>query len=257
MDSSLTYAQALDALRWQVELGVSDAIGESPQDRHAQDQAPAPVAAQVAPQVAAQAAQPVSAPGAAAADPSGATTLAELAQMMEALPSALKPAARRFVFADGRPGARLMIVGEAPGREEDREGRPFVGRAGQLLDRMLGAIGLARDAPDPGRAVYITNVLPWRPPANRNPGPDEIALFLPCLERHIALAEPEVLLLMGNTPCQALLGKAGITRLRGSWREAQGIPALPSFHPAYLLRNPAAKRDSWADLLMLAARLQL
>lgn len=245
MESPLTYAGALAALRWQVEMGVSDAIGDAPLDRYALAP-PAPVPA--------PAAIPA-APAAPAAAPAAAATLPELAQMMEALPSALKPAARRFVFADGRPEARVMIVGEAPGRDEDREGRPFVGRAGQMLDRMLAAIGLARDHPDPGHAVYIANVLPWRPPANRTPAPDEIALFLPFLARHIALAEPELLLLMGNTPCQALLGQAGITRLRGHWREVQGIPALPSFHPAYLLRNPAAKRESWADLLALAARL--
>ncbi|MBW7921894.1 MAG: uracil-DNA glycosylase [Rubellimicrobium sp.] len=251
MESSLTYMQALDALRWQVEMGVSDAIGDAPLDRHAQSRAPA-----AAPAVArAPAPEPDPAP-APVADPGAAATLAELAQMMEALPSPLKPAARRFVFADGRPEARLMILGEAPGRDEDREGRPFVGRAGQLLDRMLAAIGIARDHPDPGQAVYIANILPWRPPANRTPSPEEIAMFLPFALRHIRLAAPEFLLLMGNTPCQALLGRAGITRLRGNWHEVQGLPALPTFHPAYLLRNPAAKRESWADLLAISRRLQ-
>lgn len=257
MESALTYAQALDALRWQVEAGVSDAVGEAPIDRYAASEPPAPVTRATAPARATPSAPAISTPEAAPLpDPATATTLSELAQMMEALPSALKPAARRFVFADGQPGARLMILGEAPGRDEDREGRPFVGRAGQLLDRMLAAINLARDAPDPGQAVYIANVLPWRPPANRTPSPDEIALFLPYFRRHIELAAPELLLVMGNTPCQALLGRAGITRLRGNWHEVQGLPALPTFHPAYLLRNPAAKRESWADLLAISRRLQ-
>ena len=160
---------------------------------------------------------------------------------MQAVATPLRDGARRFVFADGNPAARVMIVGEAPGRDEDIEGLPFVGRAGQLLDRMLAAIGLARAVPDALAAVYITNVLPWRPPGNRTPEPPEIALFLPWLERHIALADPEVLVLMGNTPCQALLGRGAITRIRGQWTTALGKPVLPMFHPAYLLRNPERK----------------
>lgn len=262
MESALTYEQALAALRWQVEMGVSDAIGDEPLDRYALSSPPEQPAARPA-----SASASATAPARSAAEPAdplqtarsaaaAAETLAELAQAMEAQPSSLKPAARRFVFADGRPEARVMIVGEAPGREEDLEGRPFVGRAGQLLDRMLAAVDLSRSHPDPGRAVYIANVLPWRPPANRTPGANEIAQFLPFLHRHITLVAPEIIMLMGNTPCQALLGQAGITRMRGQWREVQGIPALPAFHPAYLLRNPAAKRDAWADLLTLTARLR-
>jgi uracil-DNA glycosylase len=149
-----------------------------------------------------------------------------------------------------------MIVGEAPGREEDLEGRPFVGQAGQLLDRMLAAIGLARDATETGQAVYITNVLPWRPPQNRDPEVAEIAMMRPFLERHIALARPEVLVLMGNAACEALLQRKGILRLRGQWAEAEGLPVMPMTHPAYLLRNPAAKREAWADLLAIQDRLR-
>ena len=148
-----------------------------------------------------------------------------------------------------------MIVGEAPGRDEDREGRPFVGRAGQLLDRMYAAIGLSRTAPAPEDAIYITNVLPWRPPQNRTPEAAEIAMCLPFLERHVALADPDILVLMGNTPCQALLGRTGITSMRGTWTEALGKPVIPMFHPAYLLRKPDAKREAWTDLLALRARL--
>ena len=149
-----------------------------------------------------------------------------------------------------------MIVGEAPGREEDRAGKPFVGRAGQLLDRMLEAINMGRAHENSARAVYITNVLPWRPPSNRTPEKDEIAMMLPFLERHVALIDPDIVVLMGNTPCQALLGRTGITRMRGQWVEVLGKPCLPMFHPAYLLRNPIAKREAWAELLELNARLR-
>lgn len=167
----------------------------------------------------------------------------------------LKLGARNTVFSDGDPAARVMIIGEAPGRDEDIRGKPFVGRAGQLLDRMLAAIGLDRASSERDQAVYITNVLPWRPPGNRTPDPGEIAMMLPFLERHVELVAPEFVVLMGNTPCQAVLGRAGITRIRGNWTEALSRPVLPMFHPAYLLRQPLAKRDAWADLLSLRARL--
>lgn len=260
MESSLTYEDALAALRWQVELGVSDAICDTPLNRfdisRPRAAPPAPASQRAAAPQADPAPAPVETPVDSRAIAAKAGTLAELAQVMEAQPSSLKPAARRFVFADGRPEARVMIVGEAPGRDEDLEGRPFVGRAGQLLDQMLAAIDLARDHPDPGHAVYITNLLPWRPPANRTPDAGEIAMFVPFLERHITLVAPEFLVLMGNTPCQALLGQSGITRLRGQWHEVLGIPALLSVHPAYLLRSPARKAETWNDLLALKARLR-
>jgi uracil-DNA glycosylase family 4 len=120
---------------------------------------------------------------------------------------------------------------------------------------MLAAIDLDRRASSKDQAVYITNVSPWRPPQNRDPRADEIAMLMPFVERHIALAKPEVLVLMGNTPCQAVLKRRGITRLRGQWTQAFDVPVLPMLHPAYLLRNPAAKREAWADLLELRARL--
>lgn len=168
---------------------------------------------------------------------------------------ALKSTASRLVFADGTPGARLMIVGEAPGREEDETGKPFVGRAGQLLDRMLKAIGLDRDS------VYIANIVPWRPPGNRTPTPQEISVLLPFILRQIELAAPSVLLTMGAPASQSLLGqKDGILRLRGRWFafEAGGraIPALATLHPAYLLRQPAAKALAWRDFRALKAKLE-
>jgi len=245
----------LAALAWQVELGADEAILDAPVNRFEAVEpaaAPAPAVAPAAAPVVAAAADPVAEARALAA---AAPDLAALRAALEGFEHCdLKRGARNLVFADGDPAARLMIVGEAPGRDEDLQGRPFVGRAGQLLDRMLAAIDMGRaraDAP-----VYIANVLPWRPPQNRDPTPDEIAMMLPFLERHIALANPAVLVVMGNSACAALLGRRGITRMRGIWESVLGRPAMPTFHPAYLLRNPAAKREAWADLLAIRARLR-
>jgi uracil-DNA glycosylase len=262
MESALDWHQARALLEWYVELGAVDAVGDVPVNRCALPEAapkPARRATEAAP---VPSSAPVEMPRvdqaaearrlAAAASDLGA--LAEAMRGFDGLD--LKKGARNFVFADGNPRARVMIVGEAPGADEDRIGRPFVGRAGQLLDRMLAAIGLAREAPDTARAVYITNVLPWRPPGNRTPTAEEMAMMVPFLERHIALADPEVLVLMGNTPCAALLGRTGILRLRGKWLQALEKPVMPMTHPAYLLRNPAAKREAWADLLEIAAKLE-
>jgi DNA polymerase len=247
-------AAALALLEWQIELGADEAILDAPLDRYALSDAP-PL--RPAAPVAALPPTPTGKPADVARDlAASATTLDALAEKMAAFDLCdLKRGARNFVFADGDPRARVMIVGEAPGREEDLEGRPFVGRAGQLLDRMLDAIGLSRSHPSAEQAVYITNVLPWRPPANRTPDAAEIEMFLPFLTRHVELADPDILVLMGNVPCQALLARAGITRIRGQWADVAGRPALPMFHPAYLLRNPAAKREAWADLLALKSRL--
>ncbi len=245
---------ALAALAWQVEAGVDEVIGNDPVNRYdlaaeTRKAAPMPVAADPVAAV-----DPVVVARAAAL---AAGTLADLRAAIAAYPHCeLKKGARNTVFADGNPAARVLVLGEAPGAEEDREGRPFVGRAGQLLDRMFAAIGLARTAPDPGQALYITNVMPWRPPANRDPEPAEIAMMLPFVERHIALVDPEVVVVMGNTPLFALTGAKGILRARGNWTTALGKPLLPMTHPAYLLRNPGAKREAWADLLSLQARLR-
>ena len=168
---------------------------------------------------------------------------------------ALKKGARNLVFADGDPRARVMVVGEAPGRDEDIQGFPFVGRAGRLLDNMFVAIGFARGSKDPENALYITNVLPWRPPRNRDPNAGEIAMMLPFLRRHVELADPELLVVMGNVACRAILGRQGITRLRGRWTQAFDRPVMPMFHPAALLRDGHKKRDAWSDLLRIRDRL--
>ena len=263
MESSLDWHGAKALLEWYVELGAVDAVGDVPIDRYGLAEATPAAQKRRAPEPAATSPGPGPVPVAAYHHVAEATALAGAAQDLEALAEAmrgfegleLKKGARNFVFADGTPGARVMILGEAPGAEEDRMGLPFVGRAGQLLDRMLAAIGLARNHPDATRAVYISNILPWRPPGNRTPTPQEMAMMVPFVRRHIALADPEVLILMGNTPCQAALGRRGILRLRGNWTSAFDRPALPMTHPAYLLRTPIAKREAWADLLSLSARL--
>lgn len=248
---------ALALLQWQAELGADEPCLDAAIDRYdLPERTAAPVAgpAPAAPAARRDEAQDLTALAEATA--AAATTLPELAQAQEAFEGIeLRKGARNFCFADGNPAARVMILGEAPGEEEDRVGRPFVGRAGQLLDRMFDAIGLSRGAVDAEKALYITNVLPWRPPGNRRPEPAEIAMMLPFLRRHVELAQPDLLVLMGNTPCIALLNQQGILKLRGTWTTAFGLPALPMTHPAYLLRTPLAKREAWADLLSLAARL--
>lgn len=254
MESS-EFHNALALLDWQIELGATEAICDAPIDRYT---VPEKVDV-VKPQKQALSASPTKPEAVDVVQ--AATAAANGAQDLDSLRNALgeydhcvlKRGARSLVFSDGMAGAPVMIVGEAPGRDEDRAGRPFVGRAGQLLDKMLAAVDMGRaDADNP---VYITNVLPWRPPQNRDPSPEEIAMMRPFVLRHIALAQPRVLVIMGNISAHALLGKKGITRLRGNWSEVAGVPALPMFHPAYLLRNPAAKREAWADLLSLKARI--
>ncbi len=170
----------------------------------------------------------------------------------------LRRMARHTVFTDGNAQSRILLVGEAPGRDEDLHGKPFVGRAGQLLDRMLAAIGLDRAAEDPDRAVLITNVLFWRPPGNRKPTDAELSFCAPWLMRAMELVRPRVIVCLGGTPTQRLTANpAGILRQRGKWTNisvpglAEPVPLLPMLHPAYLLRQPAQKRLAWRDLLAL------
>ena len=263
MESTLSPEAALASLTWQIELGATEAVGDAPVGRYALPDKPdkplKPAAAVEtdAPATPAPSAPAPSDPVAAAEEAAAsAPTLDALRGALDAYPHCdLRRGARNLVFCDGNPAARLMIIGEAPGRDEDLQGKPFVGRAGQLLDRMFDAIGLARGSEAPEDALYITNILPWRPPQNRDPEPAEIAMMRPFMARHVELAAPEVIVLMGNISCEAGLGRRGITKLRGQWTQAYGRPALPMVHPAYLLRNPAAKREAWADLLALKARL--
>ncbi|WP_417671876.1 uracil-DNA glycosylase [Roseibium sp.] len=166
----------------------------------------------------------------------------------------LRLTAKNLVFADGTPGARVMLIGEAPGRDEDLQGRPFVGRSGQLLDKMLGAIGLDRSS------VYIANIVPWRPPGNRTPTPQETEICKPFILRQIELAKPDVLVFLGAASAKSLLDvQDGIRKLRGRWMNfdvgGRSIPCVATYHPAYLLRSPIEKRLSWRDFLSLQAKL--
>lgn len=265
-----TSAATIALLRFLAEAGVDEAIGEAPVDR-TQQAAPRPAPASPTPAAAAgpiqaPAARPtvasaalVSANIAATAAAQAAAACDSIAALRDAVAAfdgcALKVTATNTVFARGNPAAPVMFIGEAPGREEDALGQPFVGESGRLLDRMLKAIG--RDE----TGYYITNIIYWRPPGNRDPSPEEIVSCRPFTERHIALAKPKVLVLVGKFAAHTLLGTAqGITRLRGSWHEFRlgdlVIPAMPMLHPAYLLRQPGQKREAWRDMLALAAKLE-
>lgn len=255
MESALDYYSARALLEWQVELGATEAILDAPVNRYEAPAKPKPKQPAAPQQVQNEEIKE---------DPVAvAKQLANAAQDLDGLRSSmmqfelcdLKRGARSLVFSDGNPKARVMIIGEAPGRDEDRVGKPFVGRAGQLLDKMLAAIDLSRETPDTENAVYITNILPWRPPQNRDPKPEEIGMLMPFVQRHVELVDPDYLILMGNIACQGVMGKRGITRLRGQWVEAFDRPAMPMFHPAFLLRSPHMKREAWADLLDLKSRL--
>ncbi|MDO9712308.1 uracil-DNA glycosylase [Paracraurococcus lichenis] len=257
---AMTREALLAALRLQIDWGADEALEEAALDRTvARTPAPATPARQ-APALVLPTRAVVGAPPAvtrAAALAAQADNLPALREAMAAFDgSPLRETATNLVFADGVPESGLMLIGEAPGGDEDRLGRPFVGVSGQLLDRMLASIGLRRE-----ESFYITNILPFRPPGNRTPTDAEISLFLPFVLRHIALARPRHLVLLGGVAAKSLLrSKEGITRLRGRWHEVtkndgQSLPALATLHPAYLLRNPAAKRDAWVDLLLLQRSL--
>jgi DNA polymerase len=266
MSPDSTLIDPAELLRWYVDAGVDEAIGDVPMDRFAAPAAapkPEPLAqAQVARPVMPIAAPPVAAPSAAGATAAhlaaAAASVAELKAAVESYDGCgLKQFASRTVFADGNPQSRLMLIGEAPGEEEDRQGKPFVGVSGKLLDRMLASIGHRRDN------AYITNCVFWRPPGNRKPTAEEVALCLPFVERHVALVAPAVLLFVGGLAASTLLANpTGITRLRGRWFTfaAPGlprpIPAMAMFHPAYLLRTPQQKRLAWRDLLEVKKKLE-
>ncbi|HJR55797.1 MAG TPA: uracil-DNA glycosylase [Rhizomicrobium sp.] len=254
---------ALSTLNWLVEAGAGEAIGEAPVNRLA---ASAPMAAQ---RVAVRPAAPLPAMplpsmpldsdaiGSAQAAAAAANDLVELKAALEAYDGcALKRTATNTVFADGTPAGGILFIGEAPGRDEDRIGRPFVGRAGQLLDKMLLSIGLDRNV-----NAYITNVINWRPPDNRDPSLEEAAQCLPFLRRHIELADPELIVLLGAVAARHVVGLSeGIMKMRGRWLEyrvgTRMVPLMPTLHPAYLLRQPAHKKLAWRDLQAIAARME-
>jgi uracil-DNA glycosylase family 4 len=262
-------------LEWHVAMGVDVALADEPQDRFAESAArleqaaasrPAPSApparqpqppARPAPSPAALLATPDESVAAAREAAASAASLDELRAILERFEGCpLKATASRTVFADGAPDARLMLVGEAPGREEDLSGLPFVGRSGQLLDRMLAAIGLDR------AKVYIANVIPWRPPGNRTPTPQETETCLPFVRRQIELVAPDILVALGGASAQSLFrAREGILKLRGRWLdyelgEGRRIKAMATLHPAYLLRSPAQKKLAWRDLKAIRRALE-
>ncbi|XDZ65641.1 uracil-DNA glycosylase [Alphaproteobacteria bacterium LSUCC0684] len=264
-DRKLSQAEMLEMLRLQVEAGADECILDQPSipaaagdeaREAASPMASAPSGAAPAPCTPSVASP--SSPGLPLA-PEGFETAETLDALRDACAAFegcdLKKTATNMVFADGNPEAKVMLIGEAPGADEDRQGKPFVGVSGQLLDRMLASIGLDRSQ------VYITNILLWRPPGNRTPTTEEIALFLPIIRRHIQLVAPQVLVTLGGSASKALLGTStGILKLRGRWHgfddgAGREIPLLPTLHPAYLLRTPGQKALSWHDLRLLRRQL--
>lgn len=260
-------AEYMGLLEWYRAAGVDLAVGEEPVNRFlAPKRSAEPARQRPAPETSRPAAppgpRPPAAPGDAQSDPetaralaARATTLDELRETLDAFTGCgLKATATQLVFADGNPEADLMMIGEAPGRDEDLQGKPFVGRSGRLLDRMLAAIGLDRTG------VYIANTIPWRPPGNRTPSPAEVGVCLPFLERQIALVAPKIIVTFGAPATSTVTGtQVSITRVRGQWREVtvgtHPVRVLPTFHPAFLLRQPAQKRNAWRDMLALRRAL--
>lgn len=270
-DRPLNDAELAAALDWYRAAGVDLAVGEEPVDRFAASAAAprrsAPLAAPTAAPIQMPGREaPAAAPAAVtslSADPAETRALAATAPTLEALRATmdayegctLKRRATQLVFADGNPEAEIMLVGEGPGEQEDLQGKPFVGRAGQLLDRMLAAIGLDRTK------VYIANMVPWRPPGNRDPSPEELALCTPFLLRQVELVAPKFLVTLGNVPTKSLFGtSSGITRMRGQWKELElgshRARSLATLHPAYLLRTPASKALAWRDMLSLRQAIE-
>ena len=259
----LDWHMARAALQWQAELGVSDAVGDVPIDRYeVPAQNPKRSIAAAAPTEAPQAAArpPAAMAAAPAVDPvavaeAAAAAAGDLPALKLALQNFshcdLRRGARNLVFGGGRAGARVMILEDAPGRAEDLQGLPFAGPAGQLLGKMCAAIGLDR-----AEEVYAASVIPWRPPQDREASAAEIAMMQPFLRRHIILAAPQVVICMGNISCQAVLGKRGLSKLRGAWQEGFALPVLPMVHPQGLLRQPNRKKQAWQDLLMLKGWLR-
>jgi uracil-DNA glycosylase len=271
-------SETLAALAWLLDAGADEALQDVPIDRFMvaapkvaapkvtapQALRPAPEAIRPKPEFAKHANAPI-APPAGDTDSIGRATeiaarcnsLGELRAALEAFDgSALKKLATNTVFADGTPDYRIMLIGEAPGREEDLAGLPFVGRAGKLLDKMLAAIGLDRK-----KNAYITNVINWRPPENRDPSPEEAAICLPFLRRHIELVDPEIIIVLGAVAARHVMGRTdGIMRLRGKWLEyfANGrlVPVMPTLHPAYLLRRAIDKKLAWRDLQAIDEKIK-
>jgi uracil-DNA glycosylase len=255
-------------LRWYEDAGVDEAIGDEPLNRFKVSTAKTSTESSIRPAAPVRAPHTVSSGALPGGDGStqSATHLAQSAQTVVELKAAveafegcgLKKFASSTVFADGNPNARIMFIGEAPGADEDRQGRPFVGVSGKLLDKMLKSVGLDR-----ATNAYITNIVFWRPPGNRSPTDQEISSCLPFVQRHVELIDPAVLVFVGGMAAKTMLAKpVGITKLRGRWYEyetpgmVRPVPCMALFHPAYLLRSPQQKRLAWRDLLAIKQKLE-
>lgn len=281
MKAKISDAAIQEYIKWSLEMGITDLCTDTPQNRFQKGfskipqplpsasmppkepflaEAKEPLKPSRSPQPASP--PPLSSPSLSSSlvhQTRSCRTLEELRELMESFEEcALKKVATNLVFADGTPHASVMIVGEAPGAEEDSQGRPFVGVSGQLLDRMLATVGLSRQ-----QNVYISNVVPWRPPGNRPPTPQEIAQCLPFIKRHIELVKPQILLLLGGVALKALWGTTeGIMKLRGAWRHYQSedlaapLPSIATYHPAFLLRSPGQKAQVWRDFLNISNALK-
>lgn len=273
-DTSPSPPDAMAALKWLTEMGADEIVLDAPVDRFAESAKtglektptraakpplrPAPASAPRPAPVGEGQLAPAEGARDAIAAAAAANDIGELRKAVEEFDGcALKFTATKTVFADGNPDADIMLIGEAPGVDEDRQGRPFVGASGQLLDRMLIHIGLSR-----AENVYISNILFWRPPGNRSPTTAEIAACMPFVQRHIALVKPKLLMFLGGTAAKTMLDRTeGIMRLRGRWfnYRVEGIdepiPAMPTLHPAFLLRQAAQKREAWRDLLAVKSKL--
>ncbi len=265
----------LAALQWYLDNGLSDVAGEMPIDRLSPVRAVSVATAPVLSAVPGGANVALNPPLGAAEARQIAVNLALAANNVQELQAAilqfegisLKKTATQLVFADGNPAAYVMVIGDTPGAEDDRAGKPFMGENGQLLDKMFGAIGLSRTAEDPAKALYISNLVNWRPPGNRSPSPAEIEVSLPFIERHIQLVAPRLLVLCGAVAAQALLGRSdGISKLRRSPHEysilspelgqnGPKIPAYAIFHPSNLIRLPEQKKAAWEDLQAIQVRI--
>ncbi len=248
--SKSTTCTLQETLQWFEEIGITDPLCTAPQNAYnVPELSPTPTAP-VAKPATPKSSAPTSSPNLEAIK-----TREELhAYLSQFEGCSLKQTATHMVFSDGLPSADIMVIGEAPGAEEDRQGKPFVGMSGQLLDKALAAIGLSRT-----KNVYISNIIPWRPPGNRQPSTEEIALCLPFIKKHVELINPKIILCAGGVAVKSLLNtNLGITRLRGTWHpyetQAGEIPLLATYHPAFLLRSPSRKKDVWHDLLTLRAK---
>ena len=248
----LDWHMARAALEWQAEMGTSDAIGDLPIDRFALPKENLQKSSKIVQANSGIVLDQIDPIALAKQASTASENLTELQQAINNFRHCdLQRGARNLVFSDGIPSARVMILGEAPGREEDLEAKPFVGPEGVLLDKMLSAIGLSRED-----NTYIATVIPWRPPQDRDPQKLEIDMMTPFARRHVELVSPEVLVCMGNTSCVSVLGKHGVNNFRGHWQEGFNLPVLPMVHPRTLLRQPLRKKQAWQDLLELQSWLR-